>query len=156
MADFAGALAAIKQRFIANWVVGGDPRTRIAYVNENPDAPWPPRKPDKSLDNWVLFSAVGATADHPGFGTPGNQLYLYRGLISITCFVPVGKGTADAFMLAVAAGEIFRATKFYDDVTPGCYVRTWTPRVDGGAPGDDDGAWFRVTATIPFEYWHLG
>jgi hypothetical protein len=56
--------------------------------------------------------------------------------------VPVGGGTDDAFALGVAAGDIFRAKQFYDNVMPGCYVRGWTPRVDGGGPGDDDGAWF--------------
>jgi len=156
MADLAGALAAMRQRFVDNWVVGPDPRTRIAFVNENPAAPWPPKDPDGQLTGWVLFSAENASGDHPGFGTPGNQAYLYRGLIAIQVYVPVGKGSGDAFTLAVAAGEIFRSKKFYDGVTPGCYVRTWTPRVDGGGPGDDDGVWFRVGAVIPFEYWHRG
>ncbi len=155
-ADFAGALVAIREKFVAEWVDGGDPRTRVAEVNKDPDAPWPPRDADNKLEAYVLIAPQGVEADHPGFGTPGRQVYLYRGLIHIHVYVPVGIGTDDAFALAVAAGEIFRSKTFYTDATPGCYVRSWTPRVDGGGPGDDDGIWFRVSATIPFEYYHLG
>ncbi|MDP1866997.1 MAG: hypothetical protein Q8L13_11740 [Bradyrhizobium sp.] len=155
-ADLAGALLAIKQKFEAEWVVGSEPRTRITEVNKDPPAPWPPRDADNKLENYVLIAPVAVDGLHLAFGKPGNQTYLDPGLIHIHVFVPVGEGTEDANALAVAAGNIFRARKFYDDVTPGCYVRTWTPRVDGGGPGDDDGAWYRVSATIPFHYYHRG
>jgi hypothetical protein len=155
-ADFAGALVAIREKFVAEWVDGSEPRTRVAEVNKDPAAPWPPRDDEDKLQSYVLIAPQGVGADHPGFGTPGRQVYLYNGLIHIHVFVPVGNGTDHAFALAVAAGEIFRSKMFYSDVTLGCYVRSWTPRVDGGGPGDDDGIWFRVTATIPFEYYHLG
>lgn len=156
MADFAGALAAIRAKFVAEWIVGPDPRTRIALVNENPADPWPPKNPDNSLQNYVLLAPTGNGIGLCGFGTPGNQLTIYPGLIDIHVYAPVGKGTSDAFTLAVAAGEIFRNQLFYNNVTPGCYLRSWTPRVDGGGPGDDDGIWFRVSANIPFDYYHLG
>lgn len=155
-ADWAGAIVAIKALFASTWVIGPDPRTRIVEVNKNPEDPWPPKDAQGNLQAYVLIAPEGASADRIAFGTPGNQTYLYPGLIHVHVFVPVGQGTDQAFALAVAAGEIFRNQKFYDDVTPACYVRSWTPRVDGGGPGDDDGVWFRVTATIPFEYWHRG
>jgi hypothetical protein len=151
-ADFAGAIQSIKDKFAAEWAS----RTRVVHVNANPDEPWPPRSDDNKLLPYVLMAPEGVSGELAAFGTPGNQTYLYPGLIHIHVYVPVGSGTADAFALAVAAGEIFRAEKFYDTVSPRCYVRSWTPRVDGGGPGDDDGVWFRVTATIPFEYWHRG
>jgi hypothetical protein len=151
MSDYAGAVAAIKTKFVTDW----GSTTRVAFVNQTPAAPWPPRNGSNALEPWVLLSIEGAGAAHPGFGTPGNQVYLYNGLIYIHVYIPVGNDVAAAQTLAVAAGEIFRAQKLYDN-GDGCYVRTWTPRVDGGGPGSDDGVWFRVTAAVPFEYWHRG
>jgi hypothetical protein len=155
-ADFAGALQAINDKFVAEWVDGSEPRTRVVFVNKDPDDPWPPKDQAGHLLPYVLAAPQGATGDMVGVGMPGNHVYRYDGLIHLHVYVPVGAGTADAFAMAVAAGDIFRARKFYDDVTDGCYVRSWTPRVDGGGPGDDDGICYRVTATIPFEYWHRG
>src|SRR4051812_13498801 len=107
-ADFAGALQAINDKFSAEWVVGSDPRTRIAFVNENPADPWPPRDLQSNLLPYVLAAPQGAGGDLVGVGTPGNRVYVYQGLIHLHVYVPVGSGTGDAFVLAVAAGEIFR------------------------------------------------
>lgn len=157
-ADYAGAVEAIAAKFVAEWVAGDPPapRTRIGRVNEPPAEPWPPKDDAGKLQSWVLLSIEGVDADHPGFGTPGNQVYKYDGLIYLHCFAAIGQGDTALRALAVAGGEIFRAKLFYNDVTDGCYVRTWAPRIDGGGPGDDDGVWFRITATIPFEYYHRG
>lgn len=151
MADYAGAVAAIIARFEADWVDGLEARTRIAKVNEVPDDPWPPRG-----EAWVLIEVQNADAQPHAFGTPGHIGYRYLGTVLVHVFVPVGSGTAEAFALAVLAGEVFRNRLLYDDVTPGAYVRTMAPHVDGGGPGDDDGVWFRVTASTAFEYLHRG
>jgi hypothetical protein len=151
VADPAGALAAINARFAAEW---GD-RTRIAEMNRAPEAPWPPKDAEKKPLPWVLIEPTFATSDIYGVGEPGKRLWRYDGLIAIHVFVPVGNGTAIAFSLARDAGEVFRGRKFYD-ATPGCYVRSWSPRFDGGGVADDRKAYFRVTAMIPFEYWHRG
>lgn len=155
MADYAGAVAAIVAKFEAEWVDGLDPRTRIAKVNENPAAPWPPVDDDQDLAPWVLIEVIGTAANVHAFGTPGSIGYLYLGLIAVHVFVPVGSGTSTGFALAVAAGDIFREKQFYDS-TPPSYVRSHAPRVDNGGLGSDDGAWFRVTATIPFEFYYRG
>lgn len=154
MADYAGAVEAIKSRFTTLWVSGFEPRTKVVMVNENPQEPFPPRDGNNALQPWVLLSIEGAGAGQIAFGTTSSHGYLYVGTIYAHVYVPVGGGTADAFELAVAAGEIFRAKQFYD--TPPCFVRTHAPRVDGGAPGSDDGIWFRVTASIPFEFYYRG
>jgi hypothetical protein len=155
-ADFAGALAAIVDKFKAEWVIGAVPRTRVAEVNKPPADPWPPKDGAGKLLPYALIAPQGGGGDLIGFGSPGNRVYLYSGLIHAHCYEPVGDGSGTAFPLAVAAGEIFRTRQFYDTVSPGCYIKSYTPRIDGGGPGDDDGIWFRVTATIPFEYYHLG
>lgn len=153
-ADYAGAVEALRIRFVASWLLDGEPRTRIAFVNQTPEAPWPPKDGQGNLAPWVLFEVEGNGVDHAGTGTPRAQVYLYRGHINLHVYVPVNSGTGDAIALAVAAGEIFRNRLLYEDVSPGCYLRTWSPEVDGGGQGDDDGVWFRASGRVPFEYFH--
>lgn len=151
MADYAGAKAAIEARLAANW-----PTTRIALVNKTPDDPWPPKDGDGNLLPYVLIEVINTTSSIATFGVPGEQTWAYLGLIHVHVFVPVNTDSDLATQYAVAIGEIFRGQLFYDDVTPGSYVRTLSPRLDGGGDGSDDGLWFRITATIPFEYRHRG
>lgn len=152
MADYAGAVAAIRTYFVDRWVDGLNPRTPIAFQNE--------AFADQTVP-WVYFEVIGAGSALRGIGTPGSRVWLYRGDILIHVFVPVGYGAADAHTLAVAAGEIFRAKQFYDSA-PGCAVRTGVgpdgegPRTDGGGSSADDGNWWRVTCTIPFEFYYRG
>jgi hypothetical protein len=150
-ASYDGAVAAIRARLVANWAT-----TRITYQNETPAAPWPPVDGNGVLQAWVNLEIAGTGSEIYGQGSPGNNTWHYEGQIYIHVFVPVGSGDALAQQYARETGEIFRGKKFYDDVTPGCYVRTWSPHTDGGGDGDDDGNWYRVTATIDFEYWHRG
>lgn len=148
MADFAGAVAAIKARIAAQWAT-----TPVGYMNEG--KPQTHNDVSGEPEPWVLVEIVGTGGDIHAAGKPGNRVWLYDGLIHAHVFVPAGTGDATAREHAVALGEIFRGAQFYDD-TPGHAVRCWAPRVDGGGNGSDDGLWFRVTATIPFEYWHRG
>lgn len=147
MADYAGAVAAMRDRFVANWT-----STPIEYQNES----W-----SEHSTPWVYFEVISTDSKLRGVGTPGSLTWLYRGNIFIHVFVPVGYGAADAHTFAVAAGEIFRAKEFYN-TTPGCAVRTGIgpdgegPRTDGGGSDADNGNWWRVTATIPFEFYYRG
>jgi hypothetical protein len=152
MADYAGAVAAIKARFVEFWKTGDDPKTPISFQNEAfADQTGP----------WVYFEVIGNGSTLRGVGTPGSHVWLYRGLISIHIFVPDGSGPEVAHTLAVTAGEIFRAKQFYNDAL-GCCVRTGIgpdgegPRTDGGASDADNGNWWRVTCTVPFEFYYRG
>lgn len=160
-ADYAGAIAAIKQRFVDNWLTGGQPITPYGFVNEKS-----PVKLDQSTGDpvvWVLFEIVSNGSVILGKGTPGNHVAVYDGLIKGHVFGPTldGMGETDsgALQRALAIGEIFRNALFYNGVTAGCYVRSGfdlngPPRIDEGDVTSNDGEWFAVTATIPFEYWH--
>lgn len=151
MPDIAGAMAAIEQRLADNWST-----TRIAYANTTPDQPWPPTDPNTgNAAPWVLIETVN-TLDNPrAVGQPGNQFWFYEGLVHVHVFVPLNFGIADARNYASQIGDIYRNKTFYNSVD-GYQVRTIAPRVDGGDSASDDGTWFRVTATIPFEYYHRG
>jgi hypothetical protein len=156
-ADYAGAVAAIRDYFVVRWVVDGSPRTPVGYVNESDPLE---TTPDLNVP-WVLFEVVPLGSRIEGVGTSGGNTIIYSGDIKGYVFVPSGEGIDRAYELAVALGEIFRNRLFYDGVTPGCCVRTGyemqgQPRIDAGVARDEDGNWFNVTATIPFDYWHRG
>jgi hypothetical protein len=153
VADYAGAVAAIKARMVENWTT-----TPISFQNEPPpQQPWPPvdANDPTRLVPWVYFEVVGNGSDLRGFGTPGNQTWLYIGLIAAHVFVPVGWGVDLAHQYAVTIGEIFRAKGFYNDGL-GAIVRTRSPRTDGGESDADEGGQFVVTCRIPFEFYYRG
>lgn len=159
-ADYAGACAAIRQRFTDSWKVSGVPITPVKSVNE-PTAEPPVDPIEKNPIPWVLFEIVHSDSEIVGSGTPGQQTIIYRGIIKGYVFTPIDSGTDDGLAKAVAIGEIFRNKLFYNSVTAGCYVRSGyakdgQPRINAGDVTSDDGQWFTTTATIPFEYWHLG
>lgn len=147
MADYAGAVAAIKALFASSWTA-----TAVAYQNQDfADQTGP----------WVYFEVISSGSTLRGIGTPGSNVWLYWGNIFIHVFVPLNYGDADAHTMAVAAGEIFRSKQFYD-TTPGFCVRTGLgqdgegPQTDGGGSDADNGNWWRVTCRVPFEYYHRG
>lgn len=160
-ADYAGACAAIRQRFEDNWKVGESWLTPTRFVNDTQGNGLPLQDGAGIAVAWVFFEIVHNGSYIIGSGTPGQQTIVYDGFIKGHVFVPINSGLTDGLPKAVAIGELFRNKLFYDTVTPGCYVRSGyakdgQPRIDEGDATSDDGQWFAVTATIPFEYWHLG
>lgn len=145
MADFAGAAAAIESRLEAQKPAG----LPIAWPNRpRPDVVDGGGKPVP----WAYAEVIGTGAEIRGVGIPGDHVVVEDGLIMITVYVPDGEGTAPGFALAGQIGEIFRVKEFFQD-GPGVCVRSWTPRISGGGAGDDNGMWFAVVVTIPFEFW---
>ncbi len=152
-ATYAGAKLAVRARLEANWTA-----TRIAYKNETPAAPWPPVGGSGMPAPWVLLEIAGRGGRIFAQGVRGNHLWHYERTILVHVFVPKGAGDDLATQYAEQIGEIYRAAQFYDDVTPGAYVRTLTPSVDEDDDGtaDEDGEWYRRTVSIDMTYWHRG
>jgi hypothetical protein len=158
-ADYAGALAATRQRFTDYWAPLGVERTPYGFLNPETD-------PKTADDNgqpipWTLFEIVHVDSYALGRGVPGNNVIIYPFLIKVHIFVPTGSGTDTAEAHAIAAGEIFRNKIFYDTVTAGCQIRSGydtngQPRLSDGDITSNDGEWFTITCTIPSEYWHRG
>ncbi len=153
MPDYAGAVAAIHAFYKATWTA-----TPVICQNEKPpQQPWPPVAGNGAPSPWVYLETITVSdgqSDYPyAFSSPGKQVWLTKGIISISVFTPVDTEASLGLGYAVQSGEIFRAKLLYND-TPGFYVRTWGPRVDGGGRDAEDGNWYRITAMVPFEYWH--
>jgi hypothetical protein len=142
MADWAGAVAAMRARF-----EGAFDAAPVKYQNEDPPGkPWPPATP------WIYFEVIQAQTTLRGVGLPGNQTWLTVGHIFIHTFVPKGRGLAEHLALAGKAGDIFRAATFYND-EPNTKVVCYGPSVQGGGSDSDDGNSFGVTVAIPFEFY---
>ena len=157
MPDFAGAVAAIKATLAAGWVTNGAPTTLIVYPNKQPDPPFPPIDPSTGNPApFLICEITGTTSDVYSFGVPGNRFFVNDGLIALHVLVPADEGADRARTLAVAAGEIFRAQVFYVDAD-GSYLRTRSPNPpDAGGKAEIEGVQagntFRVTVTIPFQF----
>jgi hypothetical protein len=161
MADYVGACTAIRERFESGWKIDDELITPVDYVNLSGAEPPVDPETKRPVPCWVFFEIVHNGSYIVGSGTPGQQTIVYDGLIKGHVFTPVNSGTEEGLAKAVALGEMFRNKQFYDGVTAGCYVRSGydkngQPRIDAGNMTSDDGQWFNTTATIPFEYWHLG
>lgn len=149
MADYAGAVAALRAQFVANWT-----ETPISFQNEAPPDPWPPTDPASgALKPFVYFEVISTKSDIRGAGFPGNQTWLTTGYVYVYVFTPEGYGFPESLRLADVAGQIFRAQTFYQG--GGAKVLCLAPQTDGGASDADNGNWFRVCAAIPFEFYFL-
>lgn len=130
----------MRARFVTAW----NNATPISYQNES--------FPEQDANTpWVYFEVLQTASDIRGFGKPGSQSWLTLGLIVIHVFAPKGYGLPDHLALANAAGEIFRAQTFY--VNDPAKVLCRAPSVQGGASDADDGNWFVLSVSIPFEFY---
>jgi hypothetical protein len=146
MADYAGAVAAMQARFNGAFVAAP-----VEYQNEDPpQSPWPPAP----AVPWVYFEVIEAQTARRGVGLPGSQTWLTTGHIFIHIFAPKGYGLADHLAIAGPAGDIFRSATFYNS-EPGAKVVCAGPSVQGGDSASDDGNWFGVTVSIPFEFYFI-
>lgn len=154
MPDYPGAEAAIETRLKTGWT-----QTLIAFVNKQPPPPFPPIDPvTEKQAPCIVLELAGSDSNVATFGDPGNRFYRYSGVILIHALVRIDDGTANARAIAVAAAEIFRSALFYQDAN-GSYVRTGAPNPpDAGGKAEIDGVQvgnsYRVTCSVPFEYFH--
>jgi hypothetical protein len=147
MADWAGAVAAMRVRFEAAFNAAP-----VEYQNEDPpQQPWPPSSPAVP---WIYFEVIEAETAMRGVGLPGDKTWLTTGHIFVHVFVPKGYGLAGHLTLAGQAGDVFRAATFYN-AEPGAKVVCFGPSVQGGDSAADDGNWFGVTVAIPFEFYFI-
>jgi hypothetical protein len=159
MPDYAGAVAAIKARLTAQWVDGSsNPLTLIVLANKRPEPPFPPVDPSGNPQPVLVCEVAGTRGEPYSFGDAGNRFFRYDGLIVLHVLVAIDEGADRAEALAVQAGEIFRTATFYQDPN-GSYVRTIAPNPpDGGGQaqleGADAASLFRVTVSVPFQYFH--
>lgn len=151
-ANYAGAVAAIEARFIAQF-------SAAPFQKQNADPPqavWPPPKPgaDQLPPPFAYLEVLQTSSALRGAGSPGNQTWLTLGLIQVHVFAPRGYGMSDHIAIAEAAGEVFRAATFYN-TDPGAKIQCAAPAIGGGDSAADDGEYFALKVAIPFEFFFL-
>lgn len=145
MADWPGAVAAMRDFYSQSFAAAP-----TEYQNEAPpQEPWPPSGP------WIYFEAIQADSKLRGVGQPGNNVWLTVGNLFLHVYAPKGYGLGQHLALANAAGEIFRAKTLYN-TDPGARLTFYAPSVRGGDRASDDGNWFGITVSIPFEFYFIG
>ena len=132
MTAFYDAASAIRSRMQANWSA-----TPIVWENA-------PSEPAAGTP-FVFFEVLGGDAFQASIGAPSSRLYRHTGVIQAHVFTPVNKGSKDSLQYADSIAAIFRGQTFGG-------VLCFAPRIGSGAPADDDGNWWRVTVTIPFQF----
>lgn len=158
MADtptYGGAKAAIVARLRAAWADKTPIKAENDVLRNAALAQVEATDPDGRSVPWVSVEVQSAGSTQISFGFPGNNQFVSDGFIRAHVFVPVGWGTGKCDELADQAGEVFRNAEFYNS-TPGFAVRSWAPDVVTHGESSDDGQWWLVTASIPFEYLHRG
>jgi hypothetical protein len=160
MPDYPGATASIEARLTQQWVDGSNnPITLIVFENKQPDPPFPPVDPLTSNAAPFLVCEIAGSSGAPySFGNTGNRFFVYDGLIVLHVLVPIDSGRSRARQLAFNVGEIFRTALFYVDAN-GSYIRTIAPNPpDSGGKAEIEGLQlgpsYRVTVTVPFQYFH--
>lgn len=149
MADYAGAVAAMRARFVAAWGA----TTPVQFQNEDPpSSPWPP---EPSAGAWCYFEVIQTESKERGVGLPGSKVWLTTGNIFVHIQVPGGHGLPAQLALTNQAGSIFRAATFYQDSVTGAKVVCGAPSEPGGASDADNGNWFSLTVSIPFEFYFI-
>jgi hypothetical protein len=153
MADYAGAVAAIKQRLRDNWAT-----TRIEEANKTPDQPWPPVSDNGDPQPFLVIEVIVNASDIQGVGRPGGQMNIDYGHILVHVCVPTGSGTELAHSYASTIAAVYRSKEFYN-ATSGFAVRTWRPFTDNGASADiegiPNGLYWKVVVSAEFEYLHI-
>ena len=95
---------------------------------------------DKTLP-WVRLTIVNGDSFHSGIGTDAQQ-FRNLGRIIVQIFIPIGRGTSDADVLADSIISDWRGAKFNG-------VNCGVPQVVRvGQSGD----WFQKNVSIPFRW----
>lgn len=109
--------------------------TPVAYQNEGFQAP--------QDAPWVYLELLPVDGFTTLFGSPGLRIQSDIGIIAFHVFTPTGTGAGTAFRLARQIGKLLELRT----IAPG--VETEGRALGGAASSDDEGNWFRVSASVP-------
>lgn len=121
--------AAVRAILDAEWT-----ETPVAYQNEEFQAPDGP---------WIYCEVLPVDGDDSLFNSPGLGHRTDVGLLAFHVFIPTGTGVAAALRLARLVGKLFSLRT----IAPG--VQTEGRSLGGAGSSDDEGNWYRVSASVP-------
>ncbi len=126
-----------EQAILTRWVSEWGTTTPFVFTEE--------RQPDAiqtGETDWVLFQVVDVDTEKQTLGREGNRRFLRRAAVSITIYVPSGKGVARALELAQQARTVFEGIRLGDlSFFPADIERI------GSVPPE-----YLILVTCPFDY----
>lgn len=128
------AFDAIHDYLVANWNA-----TPLHFENED----WDTAASPAALLYVEIFSSIYDQASI-GAGTRQTNLWREDGTVSLHVLVPNNTGTSAARSLAKLAADLFRGD-------PIASMRFGQISLGAGEPGERDGNYYRMTATIDWE-----
>jgi hypothetical protein len=125
------ARAAIRAYIEANWTA-----TPIAWFGEVFDPP--EQAPWLLVERDAIPSSTASV-----FGSVGKRVVQDPGMIAGTLYFPAHAGDDGAYALGRQFGDLLRVRKIGPAVTE-------TPSMSPADDGDEDGAWIKISVTVPF------
>lgn len=129
--------SAIKTYLTAQWT-----NCPIAWENESFDKPEPPAP-------WVLFEITGNMYDQQSIGDSPQAANRWdeEGMMWLHVMVPKGTGSVLARHYAKGLADVFRGARLIDT------MEFLSATIGEGAPGDEQGNYFRVSVSIDWRRW---
>lgn len=131
---------AVHDHLVANWTT-----TPILFENENAE---PQTDSGGVPEAYVMVEMTGSLyeAASIGAGSDTDNLYREEGSVFLHVFVPSGLGSTTARAHAKALVNLFRGL----DLANGT-VRFLGGSIGRGAPGTEDGNWWRLGASVDYQ-----
>ena len=133
------AFAAVRALLGGSLVRPDGPTVPLAWPNEPFDKPEPPAP-------WVLVEMSGHLLEAIEIGAASSNTWAEQGQVWCHCFVPSASGSDTARAVLKALSDLFRANNPYR------FVVFRAQSIGLGAPGDDDGAWWRLSMSVDWLY----
>ncbi|HVJ44717.1 MAG TPA: hypothetical protein VM639_24685 [Dongiaceae bacterium] len=132
------ARQAVKQYVTDHWTT-----TPVVWPNPARPGKGPPKKISDIDPHWIALELLDLRAD-TGLGEAGSRFAQDDGLFIINAFAPVMTEEDAIWNITFQFSEMFRALKLDG-------LQFMSPRIQPSATkASDDGAWYALTATVPF------
>lgn len=143
---FQPAKTAIRKLITENFTA--IPASRHSYPNDDQfKLPSPPA-------HWLRVEVQGTENRVHSVGSPGNRLFLHDGIAWLHVFAPFGTGEDEAGAFADQLGTLLQRRDIPAPTVPQI-VRTEDPSVNPGERDSENGNWYRISVSVPFQFFYF-
>lgn len=144
--------------------------TKVRAVVTSGFTAWPVKWPNERLTGYALdegakpigadgrkisfveYEQIGGRTTQQSFGSSGNRVERSPGLLRFYFLVPEGEGTSEAISKADTMGSLFELQEFRLD--DGTMLITYEPSVSQNVAGVEDGSYWVLMLSIPYDYYY--
>lgn len=132
---------------IRSFIEQGFTATPLIWPNERIDTAEPPAR-------FVAVEVQGVTNEIRGVGDDGHRLFIHPGIIIAHVFTEFGEGEAAADAIADELSSLLSWQQVDAPAAPQI-VRTHSPTVHDGELNSENGNYWRVTVSVPFDFYYF-